>query len=1744
MKNIFPSFDSKKSIAENETGILKFWKDNQIFEKSVDRRAKRNEFVFFDGPPFATGTPHYGHILAGAIKDVIPRYKTMQGYRVNRKWGWDCHGVPVEFQVEKEHRIGGKPGIEKMGVGKFNELCRSVVLRCADEWHDTVDRMGRFVNFKDDYKTMDPEFMESVWWVFGELWKKGLIYEGEKVVAYSPKLGSPLSNFEANLNYKDIDDPAVTVKFEIKNTNPGVGSTPGLKEYFLAWTTTPWTLLSNLALAVNPKLEYVKVKNEESGESYWLGTGVLEQYGITNEGEYAEFWNEVERKKGKDLVGKTYLPLFPFFETHKNAFQVLEADYVSAEEGTGIVHQAPNFGEDDAKVCHENDIGLLQNPIDEHGYFNEVIPKLKGKYFRDDTEVEGSVEDNANKWVLDNLGTKLFARNQIRHSYPHCWRTDCALMYRGVKTWFVNIQKIKKTMLDKNQQINWVPEHLKDGRFGKMLIDAPDWAISRNRYWGTPIPVWRCDSCGKIEVMGSRAELEKKVGGNVEDLHKHFVDEMTWECAKCKGGTEITVMRHGQTEWNAEDRWQGTHNTKLTEKGREQAREANAKLGSDFDVVWTSDLGHAIETGKIMAPNAVHIQDVRLREKNYGDLEGLTTKEIYEKYPQFKEKDDIRFSPVPGGKSYEEFLPQVREVLAEIRKKHPGQKILIVTHRVTVCAASEILRGDNLRGEELGNCWHFKTIAKPQMKRIEEVLDCWFESGAMPYASQHYPFANQENNVEIQEVKTKKDWKVFHSIVKAEIFDKFRPEVKYNPEHESFYTPESTSFIFSKNGESLASGRIEKDKNNPKRGFLWNFAVREKYQKRGIGSSVLKLLEDEAPKLKIEEIVFNANPQAVSFYEKNGYQVDFWEGDFSHDKDSIPIGKKIENRKPEFQNEFFLVRHGESENNVLGIESCDPKVEKKFGLTEKGKKQVETNAKKHTDFDIIFTSPFRRTRETAEYFSKTSGVKIIEDARVAELNFGNDGDSYESTDKLIKTHGFSSTPFPKGESANELKSRIIDFFTEINAKYSGKKILVVSHGSPIVVASQWANNKKFKLSCTTGLPNNGEVVPLQKIENRKSEIENFASADFIAEGLDQTRGWFYTLHVLGCALFGKNIFKNVITNGIVLAEDGQKMSKSKKNYPDPNLIFDKYGADAMRFYMLNSPVVRGENFRFSEHGVAEVLKQIILPLRSSYQFFSTYANIDEWQPTKFLFVRHGEGDHNVAHIYSGDVKNEHHLTEKGRAQITETAKHIRNFDVLVASPFIRTQETAEILKKECKFEGEIITDARVQELFFGSLEGEKFLPKTERLANKETEQPASVAKRVNEFMTDMTKQYPGKTIAVTSHGGAVLEAIASANRVPQGGEDYLRVFIPPVGTETVVFAEPVPQTELDKWILSELQTLIEQYKKHFDAYDIEGALKLIPDFIDNLNNWYLRRSRRRFWAPDMSNEKQSGYETLHHVLFMVSKILAPVCPFFAEDMFQKLASGESVHLTFFPFAKTEWQNKKVESKIRLSREIVSLAAGIRARAKVKLRQPLSKLQFVTTEKIDVDLDILREEANVKEIEQLKSVEGLAERVVRVDAKKVGPRLGKKVQELIRKGKSGDFELMKDGRVKIADEVLETNEFEFGFVCSEGVQAEATAQTVVILSTEISDELKLEGFTREVIRAIQELRKKKDFDIADRISIRYATDSAIMKEVFETFESLIAGETLAEEIIHSEVVDQLEEMDIDGESLTLEIAVVE
>ena len=665
----FKDVDKQVSFPKLEEKVLETWKKDKLFEKSLKKNENNESYIFYDGPPFATGLPHYGHILPGTIKDIIPRYQTMKGKYVARKWGWDCHGLPVENLIEKELNLNSKKEILSYGIDKFNEACRNSVLRYTSEWEKTIDRMGRWVDFRNSYRTMDAKYMESIWWVFKSLWEKGLIYEGFKILPYCPRCTTPLSNFETNQGYKDVQDPAVTIAFKLKDED---------NTYILAWTTTPWTLPSNTGLAVGKDIEYVKVKD---GDKYYiLASDLLSRY-------YKDV-NSVEiaaRFKGPELVGKKYEPLFPYFTHLENegAFRVVIGHHVTTESGTGIVHIAPGFGEDDAEIGRKEGLPALC-PIDQEAKFTDEVPDYKGIQVK-----------KADKDIIKRLKAegKLIRQETYQHSYPHCWRCDEPLIYRAVSSWFVNIQKIKDKMIAANEKINWMPDHIKHGRFGKWIEQARDWAISRNRYWGCPIPVWKCEECGEVICVGSIEELEKLSGKKITDIHKHYVDPITLKC-KC---------------------------------------------------------GH-------------------------------------------------------------------------------------------------------------------------EMHRVDEVLDCWFESGSMPYAQVHYPFENKEK--------------------------------------------------------------------------------------------------------------FEAN-------------------------------------------------------------------------------------------------------------------------------------------------------YP---------------------------------------------------------------------------------ADFIAEGLDQTRGWFYTLVVLGAALFDKNAFKNVVVNGLVLAEDGRKMSKRLRNYPDIDEVFNKYGADALRLYLMNSAAVKAGDLLFSENGITEVLRNYHLPLWNSYSFFVTYANVDGWTP--------------------------------------------------------------------------------------------------------------------------------------------------------------------------------------------------------------------------------------------------------------------------------------------------------------------------------------------------------------------------------------------------------------------------------------------------------------------------------------------------------------------------------------------------
>ncbi len=1016
---MYTPVDPKVSFPEMEEQVLRFWEENRIFAKSIEQREGNPEYVFYDGPPFATGLPHFGHFVPGTIKDIFPRYHAMRGKKVARRFGWDCHGLPVEYEMEKELGISGAHEIEEYGVGKFNEACRGIVLRYTEEWRRIITRMGRWIDFDHDYKTMDLDYMETIWWVFKRLWEQGFIYEGYYILPYSTPLATPLSNFEVNLGgYHVVDDPAITVRFELVD-EPGT--------YVLAWTTTPWTLPSNLGLAAGPEIEYVKVKDGDA--HYILAAARLDTY-YRDESEYAV----VDRFPGTKLEGKRYTPLFPYFADlyEKGAFAVHLGDFVTTEEGTGIVHTAPGFGEDDYNLLKDTGLPVVC-PIDPNAHFTDEVSDFAGLHVKD-----------ADKGIIAKLKGegKLVKRETYRHPYPFCYRTKTPLIYRAVTSWFVDIDKIKERMLRANSHVRWVPAHLKAGRFGKWLEGARDWAISRNRYWGNPIPVWKSDGGSHIEVIGSREELASKSGVKIEDLHKHFVDELTWEA--------------------------------------------------------------------------------------------------------------------PDGSG--------------------------------------------------------------TMRRVPEVLDCWFESGAMPYGQSHYPFENKDS--------------------------------------------------------------------------------------------------------------FEAN-------------------------------------------------------------------------------------------------------------------------------------------------------FP---------------------------------------------------------------------------------ADFICEGLDQTRGWFYTLTVLAAALFDAPAFENVVVNGLVLAEDGKKMSKSERNFTDPEDVIAQFGADALRLFLMNSAVVRAEDFKYSDDGVRDVLKQVIIPYWNAYSFLVTYANIDGVQPA-----------------------------------------------------------------------------------------------------------------------------------------GA-----------PQD-----------------------PDNPLDRWILSEAERVTAEVTEALDAYEVQRAIEPIAEFIDLLNNWYIRRSRRRFWKSENDTDKNQAYGTLYEVLMRLSVVAAPFVPFVTEEIFRNLRTPEmpeSIHLCDYPVANEARRDGALERKMAVTRHAVSMGRAIRTMHNLKIRQPLSAIHLVTRDAEERTIlremeDIIREELNVKGVVFRDNEEELVEYSAKANFKTLGPRLGPKmksaaaliaqlepreVQQIV-EGATLSLELDGEALDITAESVLvNRSEKENLKVLNEG-------SLTVALDPEITPELLQEGYVRDLIRAVQNQRKEQGFEVSDRIEIAIAAEEPLASAV-KAFEEYLTGETLAETLV--------------------------
>ncbi len=862
----------KSDVAQKEEEILAFWQENQIFEKSLEKPAPKGEFVFFDGPPFATGLPHYGHILASTIKDVIPRYKTMQGFHVPRRWGWDCHGLPIENIVEKELGFKHKKDIKEYGVEKFNEQCREKVLTYAHEWEKIIPRMGRFVDMKDSYRTMDKTFMESVWWVFKQLYDKGLVYEDYRSMHICPRCETTLSQQEVSEGYKDVKDISVTVKFKIKGVENG---------YFLAWTTTPWTLPGNVALAVGKDIVYVEAK---------VGDDILvlakDRLSILTES-----YEIVAEHKGSEMVGMEYEPPFDYYITdttlknHQNGWKVYAADFVTADAGTGIAHEAPAFGADDWELAKQVNLPFVQH-VSMDGTIKPEVTAFAGMEVKpksDDDKVRLGTDIAVLKYLQEH-GT-FFSKENITHSYPHCWRCDTPLLNYATSSWFVSVSKIKDGLLKNAEHINWSPAHVKDGRFGKWLEGARDWGISRQRFWASAIPLWS-NTKGEFRAIGSIDELKS--------LTK-------------KSGNTYFVMRHGETEGNVKKIWSTDDHQPdpLTDQGKKEVEQSTKHFsGASIDVIIASPYPRTQETARLFAE---HIglstemikTDPRLGEWNVGtNYNGQPIEDFFAKRnastDRYTFKDD-------GGESYMDVLKRSGEFLYDIEKEYSGKNILIVSHGAPTRAISLVAGG---------------------------------------YSSH-------------------------------KLFDHTRD--------------------------------------------FRNF--------------------DNA---EIRQIDF------VPLPHNGNYEVDL--------------------HKPYIDNVALVDEKGDTLTRVS---------------------------------DVLDT-------------------------------------------------WFDSGSMPYGKSH-------------------------------------------------------------YPFENKEAFEASFP-AQFIAEGVDQTRSWFYYLHVLGGAIFDTNAFQNVIVNGTVLAEDGKKMSKKLQNYPDPMEVVDKYSADALRYYVLSSSLVKAEDLNFSEKGVDEVMKKVFNPLANIVAFYELYVD--------------------------------------------------------------------------------------------------------------------------------------------------------------------------------------------------------------------------------------------------------------------------------------------------------------------------------------------------------------------------------------------------------------------------------------------------------------------------------------------------------------------------------------------------------
>jgi isoleucyl-tRNA synthetase len=1008
-----------------ELEVLDYWAADDTFRASIARRDDAEEYVFYDGPPFANGLPHYGHLLTGYVKDIVPRYRTMRGYKVERRFGWDTHGLPAELEVQRQLSITDKAQIEEMGIEKFNDACRASVLKYTSEWRDYVTRQARWVDFDNDYKTLDLSFMESVIWAFKQLWDKGLAYQGVRVLPYCWNDETPLSSHELRMDddvYQSRQDPAITVGFRVDEPGSDLDGA-----YLLIWTTTPWTLPSNQAVAVNPEVTYVVVQVD--GRRLVLAQARLAAYAR----ELGEDPEVLATLTGEQLLGVHYLPPFPYFMDSANAFQVLRGDFVTTEDGTGVVHMAPAYGEDDKATT--DTVGIVPvTPVDSKGRFDVTVPDYQGQHVFDaNPQIIRDLKNGTGPAVAN--APVLIRQETYDHSYPHCWRCRNPLIYRAVSSWFVKVTEFRDRMVELNQQITWYPEHVKDGQFGKWLSGARDWSISRNRYWGTPIPVWVSDDPAhpRIDVYGSLDELERDFGVRPDNLHRPYIDELT--------------------------------------------------------------------------------------RRNPDDPSGNST-----------------------------------------------------------------------------------------MRRIEDVFDVWFDSGSMPYAQVHYPFENE-------------DWFASH--------------------------------------------------------------------------------------------------------------------------------------------------------------------------------------------------------------------------------------------------------FP---------------------------------------------------------------------------------GDFIVEYIGQTRGWFYTLHVLSSALFDRPAFKTCVSHGIVLGNDGAKMSKSLRNYPDVNEVFDRDGSDAMRWFLMASPILRGGNLVVTEQGIREGVRQVLLPLWNAYSFLALYA------------------------------------------------------------------------------------------------------PK------------------VGTWRTDSTHV-------------------------------------------------------LDRYILAKLAELRDGLTEAMDVCDISGACEQLRQFTEALTNWYVRRSRSRFWEEDAD-----AIDTLHTVLEVTTRLAAPLLPMATEVIWRGLTGERSVHLTDWPEAGVVPADPALVAAMDQVRDVCSTASSLRKANKLRVRLPLPKLTVAVDDPAALApfTDLIADELNVKAVELTGDVPAYGRFELAVNARAAGPRIGKDVQAAIKAVKAGEYTLNADGTLTAGPAVLLAEEFTAKLVAADPQWTAALPDGagLVVLDGTVTPELEAEGWAKDRIRELQDLRKSSGLDVSDRISVVMSVP-AEQAEWARAHTDLIAGEILATSFDFGDPVDGVE-----------------